>query len=170
MHNTADTPNPIPSRARFAFRRPAAAGKPDRVRVLIVDDHALFAEVLEVTLQANPRIEVTGCAGDGLEAIESARALRPDVVLMDLEMPVMNGIDATGRIRSELPDSQVVVVTASSDPESERRARSAGATGYLRKGCSAAELLAAIFEAVTPRAPDRARTVPDLARVQPCAA
>jgi two-component system, NarL family, response regulator LiaR len=170
MPKPAATPNPLPSRGRFALRRPPAGRKSDRVRVLIVDDHAFFAEVLEITLAAEPRIEVAGRARDGLEALASARTLLPDVVVMDLEMPVMDGLEATRRIRSELPASQVVVLTGSSDPENERRARTAGAAAYLRKGCPAAELLAALFEAVAPPRAERTRAAPGLARVHPCAA
>lgn len=83
------------------------------VRVLIADDHRLFAESLGLTLEIDDRVELVGTAGNGKEAVQLAQELHPDVVLMDLEMPVLNGIHATREVRRWLPDCQVVVLTAS---------------------------------------------------------
>jgi DNA-binding NarL/FixJ family response regulator len=96
------------------------------VRVLIADDHLLFAEALELTLAADRRVEVVGRAGDGKSAVEQAGFLRPDVILMDLDMPVVDGIQATRSVRSSVPDCCVAVLTASLLPEDALRARAAG--------------------------------------------
>jgi two-component system response regulator DesR len=115
------------------------------LRVLIADDHPLFAEALTLTLEADQRLEVVGHARNGREAIELATGLRPDVILMDLDMPVVDGIEATRSVREVSPASRVVIVTASTSPDDERLARDAGAAGYLRKGCYASDLFNAIF-------------------------
>ena len=104
------------------------------VRVLIADDHLLFAEALELTLGADKRVEVVGRATDGKSAVEQAGFLRPDVILMDLDMPVVDGIQATRSVRSSVPDCRVAVLTASLLPEDALRARAAGAAAYLTKG------------------------------------
>ena len=116
------------------------------VRVLIADDHLLFAEALELTLGADKRVEVVGRAPDDKSAVEQAGFLRPDVILMDLDMPVVDGIQATRRVRSSVPDCRVAVLTASLLPEDALRARAAGAAAYLTKGCSAYDLLEAVLE------------------------
>ena len=116
-----------------------------RLSVLIVDDHDLFAEALAMTLQLDERLEVVACARDGREAIDLATSLQPDVVLMDLHMPVLNGIEATREVRRAARGSRVVVVTSSISADDEREAREAGASAYVRKGGFAAELFDAIF-------------------------
>ena len=93
------------------------------VRVLIADDHLLFAEALELTLAADKRVEVVGKAQDGKSAVEQAGSLRPDVILMDLDMPVLDGIQATRTVRRFIPDCRVAVLTASLLPEDALRAR-----------------------------------------------
>ena len=118
-----------------------------RIRLLIADDYPLLAEAIAAALGADPRIEVVGRAGDGARAVELASALRPDVVLMDLDMPVLDGIEATRRLRATVPDAAVVVLTASSAPADEQRARAAGAVDYVLKGCSARELLEVVVGA-----------------------
>ena len=117
------------------------------LRVLIADDHHLFAEALGLTLSADERLEVVGYARDGKEAVRLAAERRADVVVMDLEMPVMDGIDATREIRRDLPNCHVAVVTASAAPVDALRARDAGAGAYLTKGCSARDVVEALGKA-----------------------
>jgi DNA-binding NarL/FixJ family response regulator len=119
------------------------------VRVLIADDHQLFAESLGLTLNIDDRLELVGTARNGKEAVRLAHELRPDVVLMDLDMPVLDGIDATLELRRSLPESQVVVLTASLAVEDAHRARSAGAAAYLTKGCFMRDVIDALLEVVS---------------------
>jgi len=116
-------------------------------RVLIADDHTLFVEALEAILAVEPRIEVVGRAKDGAQAVELAASLAPDVVLMDISMPVMDGIEATTRIREASPGARVLVLTGSSSPQDVAAARKAGAAGYVTKDGIAAELVEAILDA-----------------------
>lgn len=120
------------------------------VRVSIADDHRLFAESLGLTLEIDDRVELVGTAGNGKEAVQLARELCPDVVLMDLEMPVLDGIEATRDVRRRLPDCQVVILTASLAVEDAHRARSAGAAAYLTKGCSTRDVIDALLEVAVP--------------------
>lgn len=106
---------------------------PERIRVLLADDHKLVREGIALLLMGHPRIEVLGHAGDGQEAVEKARSLRPDVVLMDVTMPRLNGIEATRTISQELPQVRVVGLSIHTDPETERLMRAAGAVAYLPK-------------------------------------
>jgi DNA-binding NarL/FixJ family response regulator len=115
------------------------------IRVVIADDHRLFAETLGLTLEADPRLEVVGYARDGREAVKLAISLEPDVVLMDLDMPLVDGIEATSAICRSLP-ARVAILTASPLPEDALRARAAGAEAYLTKGCSAQEVVEAVLE------------------------
>jgi DNA-binding NarL/FixJ family response regulator len=119
----------------------------DRVRVVIADDQRLFAEALEAILSSDGRIDIVGRAADGRSAVELAVEHAPDVVLMDIAMPVMDGIDATRRIRAELPDTRVVVLTGSAATQDVDRARTAGATGYVTKDQIAGDLVRAILDA-----------------------
>src|SRR2546423_147553 len=114
------------------------------IRVLIADDHSVVREGLRVFLQRDPELAVVGAAADGAEAVERARALRPDVVLMDLLMPVMDGIAATTAIRGELPDTEVVALTSVLEDASVVGAVRAGAIGYLLKDTQSDELCRAI--------------------------
>jgi len=116
------------------------------VRVLVVDDHALFAEALMLTLAIDDRIEVVGCASNGAEAVSFAEALRPDVVLMDVHMPSMDGIEATRRVRRISPRSQVVMVTGARSSEVAAHALAAGASRYLTKDTPALTLIDAILD------------------------
>ena len=100
-----------------------------------------------MTLQLDERLEVVARARDGREAIDLASSLRPDVVLMDLHMPVLNGIEATREVKRTAHGSSVVIVTSSTSTDDERQAREAGASAYVRKGGFAAELFDAIFSA-----------------------
>ena len=114
------------------------------VRVLIVDDHSVVRRGLRMFLEDEPEIEIVGEARDGAEAVAQAQALKPDVVLMDLLMPVMDGIAATGVIRRELPDTEVIALTSVLEDASVTGAVSAGAIGYLLKDTRAEELCRAI--------------------------
>jgi DNA-binding NarL/FixJ family response regulator len=116
------------------------------IRVLIADDHVLFAEALEAILGGDARVVVVGRAGDGHEAVRLARALEPDVVLLDIEMPALDGIEAARAIHAERPDARILMLTGSSSRADVDRAREAGAAGYVSKDRDAAELIAAIVE------------------------
>ena len=123
-----------------------AAAAARRITVLIADDHHLFAEALEAILATDSRIEVVGHARNGHEAVERARDLQPDVVLMDISMPVMDGVDATRVIREEWPRACVLMLTGSNSRTDVDRSRRAGAAGYVTKDRIAAELIDAIVE------------------------
>jgi NarL family two-component system response regulator LiaR len=114
------------------------------IRVLIVDDHSIVREGLRMFLVRDPDLEVVGEALDGAEALQQARQLRPDVVVMDLLMPVMDGITATRAIRRELPETEVLALTSVLESASVVDAIRAGAIGYLLKDTQAAELRKAI--------------------------
>ncbi|GII75096.1 DNA-binding response regulator [Sphaerisporangium rufum] len=113
-------------------------------RVLVVDDQTVVREGLVLLLRLLPGIEVVGTAADGAEALLLVAAERPDVVLMDLRMPRMGGVEATRRIREEHPGTQVVVLTTYSDDESVFAALRAGARGYLTKDARAEEIAEAV--------------------------
>ena len=121
----------------------------DRIRVLIADDHRLFAEALQAILATDTRIEVVGRARDGAEAVELARALHPDVILMDISMPIVDGFEATARIRKDNAHACVLMLTGSNARTDVDRARQAGAAGYVTKDRIAAELVDAIMELVS---------------------
>jgi DNA-binding NarL/FixJ family response regulator len=114
------------------------------IRLLIVDDHSVVRQGLKMFLGADPELEIIGEARDGAEALKMARQLRPDVVLMDLLMPVMDGISATAAIRRELPEIEVVALTSVLEDSSVVDAVRAGAIGYLLKDTEAHELRRAI--------------------------
>jgi two-component system, NarL family, response regulator LiaR len=114
------------------------------IRILLVDDHSVVREGLRMFLRRDPELDVVGEVANGAEAVEMARALRPDVVLMDLVMPVMDGIAATAAIRDELPSTEVVALTSVIESETVVRAMKAGAIGYLLKDTQAPELRRAI--------------------------
>ncbi len=116
------------------------------VRVLIADDHRLFAEALEAILAADDRIELVGLASDGEEAVRLAGEQRPDVILMDISMPLMDGIEAARTIKAEDGEVNILMLTGSNDRTDVDRARQAGAAGYVTKDRIAAELVEAILE------------------------
>jgi DNA-binding NarL/FixJ family response regulator len=124
-----------------------AAALPDRIRVLIADDHLLFAQAVEAVLAAEPRVEVVGHAADGAAAVELVRELDPDVVLMDIAMPVMDGIEATKEIRAGKPSACVVMLTGSNAGADVDRSRKAGAVAYVTKDRIADDLVDAIRDA-----------------------
>lgn len=117
-------------------------------RVLLVDDHRLVREGLRRTLE-EAGYEVVGEARDGVEGLELAEQLRPHVVLMDVSMPVLDGLTATRRLRTRAPDSRVVVLTMHADAELVERARAAGAAGYLIKDASSDEVVDAVRRAAS---------------------
>ena len=132
---------------------PRRAKKPRPLRVLIADDHRLFAEALEAILATDDRIEVVGQAGDGSEAVELARRLGPDLVLMDVSMPVLDGFEATREIRAVAEDVRVLMLTGSNSRADVDASREAGASGYVTKDRIASELVAAIVEVTRRRLP-----------------
>jgi DNA-binding NarL/FixJ family response regulator len=116
----------------------------DSLRILVVDDHDEFREGLEAMLRSADGVEVVGTAADGARAVDLALGLQPDVVLMDLQMPRLNGVEATGRIVASSPHISVVVLSMMDDEDSVFAAVRAGARGYLLKGARRAEILRAI--------------------------
>jgi len=116
----------------------------EALRVLIVDDHALFRRGLQMVLASESDIEVVGEASDGTEAVEKAKSLRPDVVLMDVRMPRRSGIEAAGAIRDDLPDAKILMLTMSDEEADLYEAIKAGASGYLLKEISIEEVPDAI--------------------------
>ena len=132
---------------------PRRAKKPKPLRVLIADDHRLFAEALQAILAPDDRIEVVGQAGDGSEAVELARTLEPDVVLMDMSMPVLDGFEATREIRAADESVRVLMLTGSNSRADVDRSREVGASGYVTKDRIASELVAAIVEVTRRRLP-----------------
>jgi DNA-binding NarL/FixJ family response regulator len=123
------------------------------IRVVVADDHAVVRAGLVQLLATFADVELVGAAGDGEEVVALCAERQPDVVLMDLEMPVLDGIDATRRIRSAQPGVAVVVLTSFSDRERILRALDAGAAGYLLKDAEPAELRRAIEAAARGEAP-----------------
>ena len=114
------------------------------IRVVIADDQRVVRDGLTMLVGLIDDFEVVGAASDGAEAVDLARDTRPDVVLMDLRMPEMDGTEATHHIRSSLPETQVLVLTTYADDESLFPALQAGASGYLTKDASAEEIESAI--------------------------
>jgi DNA-binding NarL/FixJ family response regulator len=103
------------------------------LRILLVDDHVLFRKGVAALLTNRPDIDIVGEAGDGLEAISAAREVLPDVILMDIEMPNCNGLDATRQIKREMPHVKIVILTVSDDDQNLFEAIKGGAQGYLLK-------------------------------------
>lgn len=117
------------------------------LRVLLVDDQPLFLETLALLLEEDEHVRVVGAAHDGLEAVRLAEALAPDLVLMDLDMPVLDGVEATTRILAAQPAVSVVIVSGSDCAGDVDRARRAGAAGYVTKSRLATDLESAIAAA-----------------------
>ena len=123
------------------------------IRVLLADDHALFRGGVASLLAAESDFEVVGEAADGRQAVEMARDLMPDVILMDISMPVMNGLEATRRINAEMPYVKIVVLTASDEERSLFEAVKSGAQGYLLKTIEAQALYGTLRGVVQGEAP-----------------
>ena len=118
----------------------------NKTKVLIADDHAVVRTGLAALLGAKPELEVVGTAENGAKALERAAQLKPDLVIMDLLMPVMNGIEASKELRKLLPDVKILVLTTSTEPEDLSRALSFGVNGAITKSAPNKELLQAIRE------------------------
>ena len=116
----------------------------DKIRVLLVDDHTILREGIKMLLEAQPDVEVVGEAEDGEEAVAKARALKPDVVLMDVAMPKLNGLEATRQIKKEDPNAQVLILSMHETEEYILPILEAGASGYVVKQTAAQELVSAI--------------------------
>jgi DNA-binding NarL/FixJ family response regulator len=114
------------------------------VRVLLADDQALFREGLDTLLSVHKDIEVIGQASNGQEAVDLALKLRPDVILMDMQMPILNGIGATRRLKQSLPGCRIIMLTTFNDNETIFEALRAGAVGYLLKDVGSAQLAESI--------------------------
>ncbi len=116
------------------------------IRVLVADDHAVVRAGLKLLLDAEEGIEVVGEAGSGTEVIRLARSLKPDVVLMDVVMPGMSGLEATGPVLEAAPDAKVLVLSMQDDPRYVREAFAAGASGYVLKEAADTEVVQAVRE------------------------
>ena len=114
------------------------------MRLLVVDDHEIFRRGVRALLHEQPGFEVCGEAVDGQEAIDKARDLKPDVIVMDVSMPRLNGLEAAREIRSLLPDCKVLILTQHENPEIARQALKAGARGYLVKTSVSKDLVSAL--------------------------
>jgi two-component system, NarL family, response regulator LiaR len=114
------------------------------IRVLIVDDHAMIRRGLRAYLLGRSDVEVVGEAGDGQEALDAVAALQPDVILMDVQMPRLNGIEAARQVRARAPDARIVMLTSYDNQEVAQTALRLGASAYLLKSVSEEDLVAAI--------------------------
>ena len=123
----------------------------DRVSVMLVDDHSIVRDGLKAVLERSGEFEVIGQAGDGDEAVRTAEGLAPDVVVMDVLMPGKDGVEACREIMALLPDTRVLVLTASTEEDAVIEAVAAGATGYLQKYSGKEELLDALREVAAGR-------------------
>jgi two-component system, NarL family, response regulator LiaR len=138
------TPAPTSPITRGATPPGADVNDTAPIRVLIVDDHAVVRTGLKVFLDLQPDMEVVGEAADGSEGVAMARRLEPDVILMDLLMPNMDGVTAIGRIKSERPETEIVTMTSFIEEEKVTSALEAGASGYVLKDAEAEEVAAAV--------------------------
>jgi DNA-binding NarL/FixJ family response regulator len=134
----------------------------DKIRILLVDDHILLRQGTAELLQREGNIQVVGEANNGEEAVALAEQLHPEIIIMDVRMPKLSGIDATRRIRSEMPEIQVLILTAYDDDEYVFSLLQAGASGYILKTAPIADLLTAIQQVragESPLAPSIAKKV-----------
>ena len=141
-----DSTLPVTAAPRVSQPQTAGASVEDRspIRVLIVDDHSVVRMGLRVFFDLQPDIEVVGEAADGSEGVAMARRLEPDVVLMDLLMPNMDGVTAIGRIKAERPETEIVTMTSFIEEEKVTAALEAGASGYVLKDAEAEEVATAV--------------------------
>jgi DNA-binding NarL/FixJ family response regulator len=124
----------------------AKKGDNGRLRVVIADDHKLFAELLRSSLCTDDRVDVVGLAFTGTEAVDLVQEFEPDVVLMDLNMPVMDGVEAIRRLRESGCLTRVLVLTSSDSQDDAVRAMEAGAAGFVRKDQSVGDLMETFLE------------------------
>ncbi len=132
------------------------------IRVVLADDHAMVRSGLQQLLAVDTEVEVVGVARDGAEAVALVTEHRPDVVLMDLQMPDVDGVTATRLVREELPEAQVVILTSFSDRDRIVAALDAGAVGYLLKDAEPEELLAGVRAAARGESPLHPRAAREL--------
>ncbi len=118
----------------------------EKVRVMLVDDHPIVRDGLRAMLEHSGEFEVVGQAGNGVEAVQTAEGLAPDVIVMDVIMPGKNGVEACREIMALLPDTRILMLTASTDEDAVIEAVAAGATGYLQKYSGRDDLLDALRE------------------------
>ena len=132
---------------------PSSGARGAPARVLLADDHDVVRQGFRLVLGTQPDLEVVGEAADGQEALKQARRLRPDLVLMDVTMPVMGGLEATRRLKAEMPGVCVLMFTSHEDPEYLLEAIQAGAAGYVLKGAPVSRLIGAIRRALGGESP-----------------
>jgi DNA-binding NarL/FixJ family response regulator len=120
--------------------------KPSKISVLLVEDHSIVRQGLKSVLEAGGDIEVVGEATDGKEALRKAKAIQPKVVVMDIAMPGMNGLDAARRLAEILPETKVLILSSYSEPQEVERALEAGAMGYVMKETASSEVVKAVRE------------------------
>ena len=124
-----------------------------KTRVLIVDDHPAYRDGLKAVINRQADMEVVGVAEDGEKAVALTRELRPDVILMDVKMPVMDGAEATSRIMAEMPGMKILALSIYADDGFMASMMQAGVLGYILKGCDSDELSGAIRKVAGPRNP-----------------
>ena len=134
-------------------REAQATERSEKVRLIIVDDHDLVRSGLRYMLTREPDLELVGEAKDGGEALELCRRLRPDLVLMDVSMPEMDGIAATQAIKQKYPATRVIIITIHENPDYLQEALKAGANGYILKDSTKPEVLAAVRKALQGETP-----------------
>ena len=122
---------------------------PQKLRILIADDHAVIRKQVRLILEESSRFEVCAEAEDGAEAVEEARRLKPDVVILNVSMPVLNGLEAAREIRAKLPESSIVILSANADKQFIEQAKRMGADAYLAKTKAREALVKAVEAAVT---------------------
>ena len=133
------------------MKEAAEMSSADRIRVMVVDDHPIVRSGLREVLEASGRLEVVGQAGDGEEAVRTVEGLRPEVIVMDVLMPCKDGVDACREIMELLPETRVLMLTASTEEDAVIEAIAAGATGYLEKYSRPEELVEAVLDVAAGR-------------------
>src|SRR5438105_10074850 len=135
-----------------------------KIRILLADDHAVVRQGFKMILSAQPDMEIVGEAGNGREAVEQAEELRPDIVVMDVAMPELNGIEATRRLAASMPHTRVIALSMHKDSVYVREILRAGARGYLLKDSPAGDLVSAVLAVASGESylsPAVANAVPD---------